>query len=67
MTPLDYQIDPIFPLTGSIDRQRQKAKALIEQADPVTVQITLALLSQIHKQRRLKADYLAMLQEEREQ
>ncbi len=67
MTFENAQVGPVFPLAGTIDRQRQRAKDLIDRADPVTVQITLALLSQIRKQRKLKADYLAMLQEEREQ
>ena len=56
-------IGPIFPLAGDIIQQRRTAKTLIDKADPVTVQIALALLMQIHKQQRLKADYLALCQQ----
>lgn len=56
----EQTISPIFPLAGTVDQQRRKAKGLIDHADPTMVQIILALLSKSNQQQRLKADYLAL-------
>ncbi|NLB03351.1 MAG: hypothetical protein GX841_08220 [Bacteroidales bacterium] len=59
-------IDPVFPLAGDVVQHRKAVKKLISTADPVTVQIVLALLKQVDKKQRLKADYLAFWQAEKE-
>lgn len=52
------KIEKIFPLAGDIVSQRLKAKKLLDTANPITVQIVLAILAESQKQRRLKADFL---------
>lgn len=57
MTPA--QSIPLFPADVDIDRLRQSIHGLIEEADPVFVQVVFALLQQDLQRRNSLAVYKA--------